>query len=647
MAESRTAATSCKEAVFTSRAVVVTRAFTLAETGAFLTNIHSRCGCLTGISIGPPIAATYGAEFPGTELWSSLADARCVAPVLGKTVICLVAVSVGIALLLYCAGSLTDYVYPFRGSNARIAVGVAITTTDWIEFKRAEYWLFLARSRGVTALLRETVIGIVAVGICVAFAFVYTGSLADDIHSCRGSHAGIAVGLPITPTDRPELAGTELRLGLTGSRGVTAFLGEAVIGIVAVGVGIALVDDLTETLAGDVDPCAGGKACISVGFPVTPTDRMSFKGTDFRSCPAGSRRVASFLGKTVIGLIAVSVGIALFFCYAGSLADHVDSSRGRQAWVPVGPTVTATDRIEFAGAKLGFFPAGSRYIATLFGEAVVSIAAVGIAVAPAICQTGSFSDHIDSCGCGGAGIAVSVSIAPADRLELQGAEHGSLPACSWGVAAFLRETVFSITTVVIAGTLGLLAGSKIFHARVGFSSCAGIGVGLPIASTDGIKNFVTPTTGARVHAGFKDGVDLRGVTLAGGDCDRGTLLQAFGIGGPIDLESCTCEASEARFIFRVGGHPGLKTVHWIRVNRFCLREGNGLGIRKMEVVRELEYAADCRIVVPHLKGVDHVAISAAMDQSRGVVPLFGIQSAPIFQRVTAGIAIWVGRWVCK
>ena len=67
----------------------------------------------------------------------------------------------------------------------------------------------------------------------------------------------------------------------------------------------------------------------------------------------------------------------------------------------------------------------------------------------------------------------------------------------------------------------------------------------------------------------------------------------------------------------------------------------------MEVVRELEYAADCRVVVPHLKGVDHVAISAAMDQSRGVVPLFGIQSAPVFQRVTAGISIWVGRWVCK
>ncbi len=574
MAESRTAATSCKEAVFTSRAVVVTRAFTLAETGAFLTNIHSRCGCLTGISIGPPIAATYGAEFAGADLRSRLADTRCVAPVLGKAVIGIVAVSVCIAWLFHDAGSLADHVNSCRGSNAWVAVGVAITPTDRIEFKRAEHRFFLAGPRGVTALLRETVIGITAVSVGVAFALNRAGSLTDDIHSRCGCLTGISIGPSIAATYRAEFAGAELRLGLTGSRGVTAFLGEAVIGIVAVGVGIALVDDLTDTLAGDVDPCAGGEACISVGLPVTPTDRMSFKGTDFRSCPAGSRRVASFLGKTVIGLIAVSVGIALFFCNAGSLADHVDSSRGRQAWVPVGPTVTATDRVEFAGAKLGFFLAGSRYIATLFGEAVVSIAAVGIAVAPAICQTGSFSDHIDSCGCGGAGIAVSVSIAPADRLELKGAEHGSLPACSWGVAAFLRETVFSITTVGIAGTLGLLAGSKIFHARVGFSSCAGIGVGLPIASTDGIKNFVTPTTGARVHAGFKDGVDLRGVTLAGGDCDRGTLLQAFGIRGPIDLESCTCEASEARFIFRVGGHPGLKTVHWIRVNRFCLRKGN-------------------------------------------------------------------------
>ena len=296
---------------------------------------------------------------------------------------------------------------------------------------------------------------------------------------------------------------------------------------------------------------------------------------------------------------------------------------------------------------MGFFLAGSGCVAALFGEAVVSTVAVGITVAPAICQTGSFSDHIDSCGRGGAGIAVSVSIAPADRLELKGAEHGPLPARSWGVAAFLRETVFGITAVGIAGTLGLLAGSKIFHARVGFSSCAGIGVGLPIASTDWIKNFVTPTTGARVHAGFKDGVDLRGVALAGGDCDRCTLLQAFGIGGPINLESCTCEASEARFIFRVGGHPGLEAVHWIRVNWFGLREGNGLGIRKVEVVRKLEYSADCRIVVPHLKGVDHVALSAAADHSRGDVPLFGIQPTPVFQRVPAGISIWVSLWVCK
>ena len=529
MAEPRTAATPCKEAVITSGAVVVTRALTLAETGALLANINPRCGCLTGISIGPSIAATHGAEFAGAELRSSLADARRVAPVLGKTVICLIAVSVGIALLLYYAGSLTDYVYPFRGSNARIAVGVAITTTDWIEFKRAEYWLFLARSRGVTALLRETVIGIVAVGIGVAFAFVYTGSPADDIHSCRGSHAGIAVGLPITPTDRPELAGTELRLGPTGSRGVTAFLGEAVIGIVAVGVGIAIVDDPTDTLASDVDPCAGGEACIPVGLPVTPTDRISFKGTDFRSCPAGSRRVASFLRKTVIGLIAVSVGITLFFCYAGSLADHVDSSRGRQAWVPVGPTVTATDRIEFAGAKLGFFLAGSGCVAALFGEAVVSIAAVGIAVAPAICHTGPFPDHVDSCGRGGTGIAVSVSITPADRSELKGAENGPLPARSRGVTAFLGETVFGITAVGIARALGLLTGSKIFHARVSFRSCAGIGVGLPIASTHWIKNFVTPPTGARVHAGLEDSVNLRGVGLAGGDCYCCAVLQAFSV----------------------------------------------------------------------------------------------------------------------
>ena len=387
MAEPRTAATPCKEAVITSGAVVVTRALTLAETGALLANINPRCGCLTGISIGPSIAATHGAEFAGAELRSSLADARRVAPVLGKTVICLIAVSVGIALLLYYAGSLTDYVYPFRGSNARIAVGVAITTTDWIEFKRAEYWLFLARSRGVTALLRETVIGIVAVGIGVAFAFVYTGSLADDIHSCRGSHAGIAVGLPITPTDRPELAGTELRLGLTGSRGVTAFL----------------------------------------------------------------------------------------------------------------------------------------------GEAVVSIAAVGIAVAPAICHTGPFPDHVDSCGRGGTGIAVSVSITPADRSELKGAENGPLPARSRGVTAFLGETVFGITAVGIAGALGLLTGSKIFHARVSFRSCAGIGVGLPIASTHWIKNFVTPPTGARVHAGLEDSVNLRGVGLAGGDCYCCAVLQAFSV----------------------------------------------------------------------------------------------------------------------
>ena len=293
MAEPRTAATPCKEAVITSGAVVVTRALTLAETGPLLANINPRCGCLTGISIGPSIAATHRAEFAGAELWSSLADARCVAPVLGKTVICLIAVSVGIALLLYCAGSLTDYVYSFRGSNARIAVGVAITTTDWIEFKRAEYWLFLARSRGVTALLRETVIGIVAVGICVAFAFVYTGSLVDDIHSCRCSHAGIAVGLPITPTDRPELAGTELRLGLTGSRGVTAFLGEAVIGIAAVGITVAFRLNATGSISGYIHSCCRRRTGISIGLSITTTDGREFEGADDRAWSTGSRGVAA------------------------------------------------------------------------------------------------------------------------------------------------------------------------------------------------------------------------------------------------------------------------------------------------------------------------------------------------------------------
>ena len=201
MAEPRTAATPCKEAVITSGAVVVTRALTLAETGALLANINPRCGCLTGISIGPSIAATHGAEFAGADLRSSLADALCVAPVLGKAVICLIAVSVGIALLLYCAGSLADDIHSCRGSHAGIAVGLPITPTDRPELAGAELRLGLTGSRGVTAFLGEAVIGIVAVGIGVTFAFVYTGSLADDIHSCRGSHAGIAVGLPITPTD--------------------------------------------------------------------------------------------------------------------------------------------------------------------------------------------------------------------------------------------------------------------------------------------------------------------------------------------------------------------------------------------------------------------------------------------------------------
>ena len=458
MAEPRTAATPRKEAVFASGAVAVTCALTLTETGPFLANINPRCGCLTGISIGPSIAATHGTEFAGAELWSSLADARCVAPVLGKTVICLIAVSVGIALLLYYAGSLTDYVYPFRGSNARVAVGVAITTTDWIEFKCAEHWFFLTCSRGVTALLREAVIGLVAVSVGIAFALNRAGSLTNYVHSSRSSNAWVSVGPAIAATDGIKFAGAECWFRLTGSR------------------------------------------CI-----------------------------APFLGKTVIGLIAVSVGIALLFYYAGSLADHVDSGSGSQAWVPVGPTVAATDRIEFAGAELGFFLAGSGCVAALFGEAVVSIAAVGIAVAPAICHAGPFPDHVDSCGRGGTGIAISVSITPADRSELKGAENGPLPAGSWGVAAFLGETVFGIAAVGIAGALGLLTGSKIFHACVGFRSCAGIGVGLPIASTHWIKNFVTPPTGARVHAGLEDSVNLRGVGLAGGDCYCRAVLQAFSV----------------------------------------------------------------------------------------------------------------------
>ena len=114
-------------------------------------------------------------------------------------------------------------------------------------------------------------------------------------------------------------------------------------------------------------------------------------------------------------------------------------------------------------------------------------------------------------------------------MELKGAENGPLPARSRGVTAFLGETVSGITTVGIAGALGLLTGPKIFHARVGFRSCAGIGVGLAIAPTHWIENFVTPPTGARVHAGLEDSVDLRGVALAGGDCYCCAVLQAFSV----------------------------------------------------------------------------------------------------------------------
>ena len=304
---------------------------------------------------------------------------------------------------------------------------------------------------------------------------------------------------------------------------------EAVITSGAVVVTRALTLAETGALLANINPRCGCLTGISIGPSIAATHGAEFAGAELRSSLADARRVAPVLGKTVICLIAVSVGITLFFCYAGSLADHVDSSRGRQAWVPVGPTVTATDRIEFAGAKLGFFLAGSGCVAALFGEAVVSIAAVGIAVAPAICHTGPFPDHVDSCGRGGTGIAVSVSITPADRSELKGAENGPLPARSRGVTAFLGETVFGITAVGIAGALGLLTGSKIFHARVNFRSCAGIGVGLPIASTHWIKNFVTPPTGARVHAGLEDSVNLRGVGLAGGDCYCCAVLQAFSV----------------------------------------------------------------------------------------------------------------------
>ena len=91
----------------------------------------------------------------------------------------------------------------------------------------------------------------------------------------------------------------------------------------------------------------------------------------------------------------------------------------------------------------------------------------------------------------------------------------------------------------------------------------------------------------------------------------------------------------------------METVHWIRIDRFGLRERNGLGIRKMKVVRKLEDSADCRVVVSHLKGVDHVALSATAYHSRGDVALFGIQPTPVFQRVLVGISIWVSPWGCK
>ena len=136
---------------------------------------------------------------------------------------------------------------------------------------------------------------------------------------------------------------------MADSRGVTTVFGEAVVGLVAVGIAAALGLGLTGSPAGDIDPGCCRPTGIGIGLPIASTDRVELAGADHRSRLADSRGVTTVFGEAVIGLIAVGIAGA-WRLPAGTEVFHAGISLGRRAGVAVGLAVAPTHRIKDLGA---------------------------------------------------------------------------------------------------------------------------------------------------------------------------------------------------------------------------------------------------------------------------------------------------------
>jgi hypothetical protein len=246
--------------------------------------------------------------------------------------------------------SLAGNVHSSPGGFAGIAIGSTVATADRIEYLGGAYpRTWLADSGTATTIVEDTVVRGAAIGIAVALGLGITSSLTGDVHASCSRRAGIAVGLAIASTHRPELEGADLWSWLAGSRRITPVSGETVVALVAIGIAVALGLGITSSLAGNIHARGGCHAGVTVGLAVASTHRPEFASAGHRAWFAGSRTIATVSGEAVVSLIAIGIAGALRHP-AGTEVFHTGIGLGRRAGIAVGLAVASTHRFKNLGA---------------------------------------------------------------------------------------------------------------------------------------------------------------------------------------------------------------------------------------------------------------------------------------------------------
>lgn len=157
-----------------------------------------------------------------------------------------------------------------------------------------------------------------------AIARAWTLAIAIYIHSCTGSTAGIAVGLPVNSTDRSVVEGTETVI-VAGTFSVACFLDLCTIQCTRIPVSFAVCATNRVILEGTdttiltgtfsiavlADSCAFEETRIIVCLAVYPTDWVVLFSAD-TAIVAGTFSIAVLLDIGTIQYTGIPIGFAVY-----------------------------------------------------------------------------------------------------------------------------------------------------------------------------------------------------------------------------------------------------------------------------------------------------------------------------------------------